>query len=361
MYVFWLILMVCVLALVQVAYYNRHGLDRVEYERRFSKKRVFAGDSLEMVEVLANDKLTPLPWVRIESRISQNLRFGKQDNLDINMDRFHKSMFFMGPYKRITRRHQVTAVRRGYYDCRSVSLSVGDLLGLATKSCDLQCDARLMVYPRLTLPEDMPVQALEWQGDVSVRRWIDPDPVLVNGIREYVHGDPRKDVHWPATARTGQLMVKIRDYTVTPRLLVLLNSQISEFLWGAMEPRDTEKLEHGVSLAAALVNWGVSHGMNVGFRSNGGNALSSRAGEYISVDPAAGNLDRVLEALAVLVIKRQVDFAKLMDYEIDRRTSGMDILCISAYWSEALEERASQLRRMGNSVTFMPVQKGGRT
>ena len=116
MYVFWLILMVCVLALAQVAYYNRHGLDRVEYERRFSKKRVFAGDSLEMVEVLANDKLTPLPWVRIESRMSQSLRFGKQENLDIDMDRFHKSMFFMGPYKLITRRHQVTAVRRGYYD-----------------------------------------------------------------------------------------------------------------------------------------------------------------------------------------------------------------------------------------------------
>ena len=68
----------------------------------------------------------------------------------------------------------------------------------------------------------------------------------------------------------------------------------------------------------------------------------------------------MLEALALLVIKKQVDFTRLMDDEIDRRTTGMDILCISAYWSEALEERAAQLRRMGNSVTFMPVQKGGR-
>ena len=350
--------MVCLLALLQVAYYNRHGLDRVEYERRFSKKRVFAGDELEMVEVLVNDKLTPLPWVRIESRMSQNLRFGKQENLDIDMDRFHKSMFFMGPYKRITRRHTVTAVQRGYYDCRTVSLSVGDLLGLATKTRDVQCEARLIVYPRLTLPKDMPTQALEWQGDVSVKRWIDPDPVLVNGIREYTPGDPRKDVHWPATARTGQLMVKIRDYTVTPRLLILLNAQITGFLWGNMEPRDIQYLENGVSLAAALANWGYSHGMDVGFRSSGGNSLSDVAGEYVSVDPAAGNLDRVLEAMALLVIKKQVDFTKLMDNEIDRRTTGMDILCISAYWGDELENRASQLRRMGNSVTFVPVEKG---
>ncbi len=35
----------------------------------------------------------------------------------------------------------------------------------------------------------------------------------------------------------------------------------------------------------------------------------------------------------------------------------MDIVVVSAYWSDALEQRASQLRRMNNSVTVIPIRQ----
>lgn len=49
------------------------------------------------------------------------------------------------------------------------------------------------------------------------------------GVREYVDGDPIRLVHWPATARTGMVMVRELEGPQRPRLLIVvdLRGQIS--------------------------------------------------------------------------------------------------------------------------------------
>jgi len=88
---FWIILLVGVFALLQVAYYNKNALKKVHYERHFSEKRVFAGDKVNLVEVLGNNKLIPVPWVRVESRIPSELKFKAQENLEIAMELFTRA------------------------------------------------------------------------------------------------------------------------------------------------------------------------------------------------------------------------------------------------------------------------------
>ena len=356
----WIIVIVGVLALAQTIYYNKWGLKKVHYTRSFSKERVFAGEKVELVEVLSNNKLIPVPWVRVESRISSDLRFRRQENMGINMDRFHKSMFYMGSFSRITRRHEITCLRRGYFDCSLVSIVAGDLFGVAHDRADMVGDARLYVYPRILRQEDMPDQALKWQGDVTVRRWILPDPILITGIRAYRSGDPQKDVHWGATARTGSLQVKQRDYTVSPRALLVLNCQINDKLVGGMEPSQIDFLENGVEYCASLAAWCVSNGVDVGFLTNGANRLDDKNGFDIEPRCSEAHLDRILEALSLLVIKMRLDMHTLLDRYADSGVTDMDILLVSAYWSEELERRAQRLRRQGNSVTWLPIQGRGK-
>lgn len=358
MSVFWIIIIVAVIAGAQVAYYQKRGLKNVSYTRSFTKKRVFAGDETELVELLENNKLLPVPWVRVESRISPNLRFARQADHDVNMDTFHKSVFFLGAYSRITRRHRITCLRRGYYDCGRVSVVGGDLLGMAADREDLETACCLYVYPRVLRPEELPDSALKWQGDITVRRWILPDPILVNGIREYRAGDSVKDVHWGATARSGQLQVKTRDFTVSPRVLLIFNSQISDRLMGVMQPEEIEFLENGVSLCASLAGWCVESGIEVGLCTNGENALSPA--DEICLEPKGGQgqLESILEALATLNIKMKFGIHTVLDRRVASGLNGADILLISAYWSETLEGRAQKLRRAGNSVTWLPLRRG---
>ena len=355
----WIMVVVAILAVLQTIYYNRFGLRKVSYTRRFSRERVFEGEQVELVEVLSNDKLVPVPWVRVESRISGDLRFRRQENMGLSMDRFHKSLFFMGSYSRITRRHEITCLRRGWYDCSLVSIVAGDLFGVAHDRSDVLGDAKLFVYPAILKAEDLPDTALKWQGDVTVKRWILPDPLLVTGIRDYRSGDPLKDVHWGATARTGSLQVKQRDYTVSPRALLVLNCQISERLMGAMEPADVDYLEGGVRICATLAAWCVRNGIDVGFLTNGESQLES---VDLRIPPrcSEAQLDRILEALAVLKIKMTLDLHVLLDRELETQVNGLDILIVSAYWSAVLEERARKLRQLGNSVTWLKIG-GGRT
>lgn len=355
MVVFWLITITCALVILQVAFYNRLGLKNVDYKRYFVKKRIFAGDTVQLVEVVENNKLLPLPWLRVESAVSPWLHFGELDNLDITGDKFLKSVFFMGSYKRITRRHNVVAERRGYYDCSQAFVTTGDLVGLGSVSKECRNRAALLVYPRIADPEELPDEALRWQGEVSVRRWTDPDPLLTTGVREYRPGDSRRDVNWRATARMDDLYVNQRDYTVEPRLLIILNTQIRADLWGKMEDTDAEVIELGISLAAQLAYWGSANGMLPGLRANSGSLMPGSEKELASIEPGSAGLEDVLEALAVLKVEMRVNFLSLLDSEITRRTNGMDILCLSAYWDEELADRAAELERLGNHVKYIPI------
>ena len=121
-----------------------------------------------------------------------------------------------------------------------------------------------------------------------------------------------------------------------------------------MEPEDEAYLEGGVRICAALAAWCVRSGVNVGFLTNG----ESRLPEIdLRIPPrcSEAQLERILEALAVLKIKMTLDLHVLLDRQIEQAVTDMDILIVSAYWSEVLEERAVKLRRLGNSVTWQKI------
>ena len=125
----------------------------------------------------------------------------------------------------------------------------------------------LLVYPRLVNRDDIPLLSSRWQGDVTVQRWIMPDPFLVSGAREYRYGDTMNSIHWKATARSQRLQVYNREFTADPRLLIVVNSQVTETMWDAVT--DPELVEKALSYAATLAEHAVSRGVPVGFGYNG--------------------------------------------------------------------------------------------
>ena len=152
----WLIVIVGILAILQSKYFSKVAFRHLHYERKLTKHAVFEGESLELQEVIANRKLTPLPWLRVESKLSPWLRFRSQENLEIMDDRFHRSVFYLRPYSRITRRYNVKCIRRGYYDLSITTLTAGDLFGLNSVSQEAHSDAKLFVYPSVLGEDELP-------------------------------------------------------------------------------------------------------------------------------------------------------------------------------------------------------------
>lgn len=354
----WLIVIVGALAILQSRFFAKVCFKKLHYQRSLSKNAVFEGDHIDLVETIANNKLTPLPWLRVESKLSPWLRFRSQENLEILDDRFHRSVFYLRPYSRITRRYNVKCLRRGYYDLSITTLTIGDLFSLNQTSKEARSDnSKLFVYPSILGEDELPDEALRWQGDVSVKRWIFPDPILINGIRGYQRGDSRKDIHWKASARSGELQVKTHDYTVFPRLLIVFNIEPEDNFWGQLSEKQMEEMEYGIRTIATLCNWAIQNSMEIGLYSNA--SISYAPKVPIAIDPAcnASQMDHILETLAGLEFKEHESIWRTMEHLIENDTTETDILVFSTFWNQAFENRAAELTRKGNTVTHITLRK----
>jgi uncharacterized protein (DUF58 family) len=193
-------------------------------------------------------------------------------------------------------------------------------------------------------------------GDLLVRRWIVSDLFLVSGIRPYQAGDPLRDVHWGASARSGNLQVKTHDHTADPRLFVLLNVQTRENQWSDLMDYEQAIIEYGISLAATALTQALEGGVEAGFAANA--PIWGEAGPLI-LPPrrAPTQADDLLSALARLRILRARSFPTFLE-DLGKMT-GMDILLLSCYDSALIQERTALLRAMGNTVQLHLLTGGG--
>ncbi len=354
--VVFLLIALLALTLVQSFLLRRFGFRGLDYRRFFSKDAVFEGDTLDLVEVIRNKKLLFLPWVRLESKMPPSFLFKTKEEMEISGDgeRYHRSVFSFLPYSQVTRRHHITARKRGLYTLSHAAMTLGDLLGACLISRDIDAGARLYVYPRL-LPDDAPgMPSSRWQGELLVKRWIVPDPFLVSGIRPYRAGDQARDVHWAASARMGQLQVKTRDFTASPKLLTIINCQLTEAQWGDLMEYEQAPIEYAISLAATVCVLALRGGVEAGFAANMP-LLGDSACACLLPARSAERETELLSALASLKIKRQKSFPVFLS-DLGN-LSGMDILVFSAYDSPAIQERLAALRYMGNTVRMQVLGK----
>jgi uncharacterized protein (DUF58 family) len=117
----------------------------------------------------------------------------------------------LGPGARTELRYQVHAARRGRHVLGPLRLQLVDPFGLVERTAFGTDSATLLVLPRVRpLGAGGPAGGHGGGGEGSRRT------IAVHGeddvsIREYRHGDDLRKVHWRATARTGELMVRLEE------------------------------------------------------------------------------------------------------------------------------------------------------
>jgi uncharacterized protein (DUF58 family) len=344
--------------LVQGKVYQWWGLRSVSYKRHFDVPACFQGEDVQLVEVIANRKLLPLPWLRLESLVQSGLRFRNQENFDISSGELfqnHRSLFSLMPFTQITRRHQVRCLKRGCYDLQSATMTCGDPIGMYTTFRMFQFDkqTRLLVYPERIPLGDVPLPYHSWQGDVSVKRWIIDDPFRIAGVRGYRYGDTMNMINWKATARTDSLQVHQRDFTADHRIMIWLNFEITETMWGAVTI--PERIEKGITYAAALAESCISQGIDTGFGCNG--VVLGGAKQSVRIAPSGGpaQLADVYETMAMLLIESTERFHDFMEIDLLQGTTSTDFIVITSFVSDKMEQQFERLRQNGNAVSVVPL------
>ena len=362
MSVLWLVAMTIVFALLQAAVFSHFNFRKLTYTRRFDRSNAFEGERAELLESIENKKMLPVPWLRAESRIPKQLHFEKEqlDAHEVSGGLYHKSIFYLSPMLKITRHHEVVLKNRGVYDAGSVVVTCGDLFSMSKREKQMNLDCAITVYPRILSENELPDPAHKWLGDLTVKRWIMPDPFLVNGIRDYRAGDSLKDVHWRASARTGDLRVKVHDFTSDPRAMVVLNIQTSDNQWADVGENEAENMEQAIRIAATMCVRALSSGMQAGFSSNACLNGMAGSGECVFVPSRLGSeqMNLILDTMARMMLHRELSFQTYM--ESLNNLTGEDILILSFYETDEIRAQMNELRLRGNTVSLLLLKRGYR-
>jgi uncharacterized protein (DUF58 family) len=138
---------------------------------------------------------------------------------------------------------------RGRFRVSDARLELGDVLGLETVSLPVDGAAAVIVQPRLTELETLFSEAGRRGGDgrrLLLRRTAGFD---FHSVREYEQGESLRRVHWPTTARRGQLMVKELDDAPRDAVVVVLDCDPS----GAVGAPPDSSFETAVRAAGSIL------------------------------------------------------------------------------------------------------------
>ena len=262
------------LTLMALLLVRRHGLG-LEVARSAVPARVAIDERAVVTVRVRNAESTPSPVVMAEESIDYALG---------DRPRFVLPSLRSGQAQEV--QYTVRSHTRGVHRIGPLSVRVRDPFGLTLRAAAVSGDAELVVLPRVVpLPSGRSLgSGIGSEGSV-------PHMVALHGeddqtVREYRDGDDLRRIHWPATARTGDLMVRQEDRPAKRRAVIVLDSRASAHAGAGR----SSSLEWCVTTAASV----TAHVVDAGY-----------AVHLLTADPGSDTgthhddaLDQGLETLA---------------------------------------------------------------
>lgn len=318
---FYALLVAFALSLVWLALSVR-GL---KFTRSSVGARAEVGDRIEERLALENHSWIPKLWVQVS---------------DASTLPGHHAGYVssVGPRQRIAWRARTLCRRRGRYTLGPVTATTGDPLGLFRREMTLAPSTQLIVLPNVFELRSFPLfpGIMPGRGRGSQRSLHTTTNVVT--VRDYRPGDALTRIHWPSTARHGQLMVKEFDLDPTIDVVILLDLDSS--VQAGVDESSTE--EYGVTIAASLAAYLLRHrDLAVALEAPGPSGIS------LPVDRGERQLDRTLEALAIVRADRYMPLSRSLAELEMRLRRNTALIVITPSTNLDWEPHLGHLRRRG--------------
>ena len=262
MLILWIPLGVAIIYLLIRAVYLRIWDRGLSVELAFGQHAVSEGQQATLRATVTNAKLLPLPVLMLRYKMNRGLRMGENANATVTDKLNVVEYFSVLGNERVVREQKVEATRRGCYHIDVLNLMMPQLISGQESFLVLSQDTELIVYPKLLEIPEMWGICEKIIGDIVSRRRLFEDVFSFRGIRDYTRTDPLSAVNWKATARTGKMMVNLRDYTFGQEVRILLNLEEPNYRYGE------DVLENAIRIAATVACRCISDRIPVSLISN---------------------------------------------------------------------------------------------
>ena len=329
---------------------------------RHAPEQAFSGETVNARMELVNRSWLPLPWLRIQEAVTNELK---------GTDHYQR-IITLGGHSRTQVNFELYCRKRGYYPLGPVTLRTGDLFGFAESDWTENSPRHMTVYPRV-----LPISALGLDsrapfGSLRSQQRLFQDPTRMSGVRAYAAGDSLRHIHWKASAREDQLLVKKFQPAIALDVMLVLDLNQAAYPF----KRAVTASEWAIEIAASVASYITEQRQAVGLISNGTDRLSGQDAAAIPARAGRGNLMSVLTLLArvqtqhveaslgrwlpphlldlswgstLVVVTPRLDEESLwMLHGLSRR--GLTVVCLICTGQEKLADLRSRAKRLGIQI-----------
>ena len=226
----------------------------------------------------------------------------------------------------------VEHVPRGRYVVERAEAAIEDPFGLARADVELPSGGSLVVYPRLVALDGLFSESGAHAQDGRRMLLQRQSGFDLHSVREYERGESLRKVHWPTTARRGQLMVKELEDAPRDEIAVVLDADASAVAPGSFDAQ--------VRAAGSILRTHAARGRRAVLTLNAAQPTSVR------VSSLENDWQAAFEALAAVEADGARPVVELLSRD-SPAARALELVLVTARLSPALGTRLVQ-RALGN-------------
>lgn len=334
--VVWFLLAVYVLSRV----WGRYAASHLFVERTLID-HAFGGEDIPVHLRVVNTGRVPVPWVEIDESLPVELREAPFGARAFSLPARGEKSF---TYTLVTR-------QRGYFTLGPARVGAGDILGLVRYELVSPRPEPFVVYPRVLPLERLGLPTRSALVALPDRTPLFEDPSRIMGVRQYAPGDSPRRIHWRASARSAELLVKQYQPAIARETLLCLDLFTGDYPF----PQWFDAAEEAIVVAASLASHSiVREGLTAGLATVARDAVTGEM-ERITLPPQR-HLIPILEALARVKAAPGEGFAELLREEGTRLRWGSTVVLIAGSISPEMAETMLHLKGRGHAVAAVAVR-----
>ena len=248
-------------------FWAKYSLKNVNYKIKIRKKFIFPGQTFTIRRIIENNKTLPLLWLEIleecdidDCALTQKKYIIKNLYREEDVEKFrYERLYNFSIIKwneRIEFKDKWEAKHRGILQIDSSEISSGDGFGLCKKKQVFTFDKkRITVFPKLVNVSIDKILNDMWDSRSAAKGYLQ-DRTIIKSTREYLPGDPVKDINLRLLAKGLGLKTNVFEIVTPDSVLFILDS-------ASFRDYSSEKFEESLSVLASIINKLCNRGINV--------------------------------------------------------------------------------------------------
>jgi uncharacterized protein (DUF58 family) len=309
---------------------TRNGLADLEAGYAVNQLQAHVGDQLRTTYTLRNTSRLPKLWLEVHNPSTLPIPLpGRAISLGTRRERSWVA--------------RVPLARRGHFRVDPLQIRTGDPFGFFEANATVGHGLTLVVYPRIERIPRWRLRAVSLEGSRSTPVRTRQTTPLATSIRPYAPGDAFNRIHWPSTARTGEIQVKEFDLEQTADvwLFVDLERRVQR------GSGDDSSVEVAVRVAAAVAERALSENRAVAVTTTGAHII------HLSPDRGPRQRQKILNLLAAVDGDGSTPLVEALVAGLPLLRRGMSAVIVTPAAETAWVRPLATLRPRGIGVQVM--------